>query len=57
MARVQLIEKEQASPKAKELYEKIEKNGARILNLYKVLNQTEGTLTEKVIFCLMPLRV
>jgi alkylhydroperoxidase family enzyme len=37
MARVQLIEKEQASPKAKELYEKIEKNGARILNLYKVL--------------------
>ena len=37
MARVQLIEKEQASPKAKELYDKIEKNGARILNLYKVL--------------------
>jgi AhpD family alkylhydroperoxidase len=37
MARVQLIEKEQASPKAKELYDKIEKNGAKLINLYKVL--------------------
>ena len=36
MARVRLIEKEQASPEVKEIFQKIEDNGARILNLYKV---------------------
>ncbi len=36
MARVSLIEKEQASPEVKEVFQKIEDNGARILNLYKV---------------------
>lgn len=36
MARVRLIEKEEAPPEVKELFQKIENNGARILNLYKV---------------------
>jgi len=36
MARVRLIEKEQALPEVKEVFQKIESNGARILNLYKV---------------------
>jgi len=36
MARVRLIEKDQASPEVKEIFQKIEDNGARILNLYKV---------------------
>jgi len=36
MARVRLIEKEQASPEVREIFQKIEDNGARILNLYKV---------------------
>lgn len=36
MARVRLIEKEQAPPEVKEIFQKIEDNGARILNLYKV---------------------
>jgi len=36
MARVRLIQKEQASPEVKEIFQKIEDNGARILNLYKV---------------------
>jgi len=31
-----LIEKEQAPPEVKEIFQKIEDNGARILNLYKV---------------------
>jgi len=36
MARVRLIEKEQAPPEVREIFQKIEDNGARILNLYKV---------------------
>ena len=36
MARVRLIEKEQAPSEVKEIFQKIEDNGARILNLYKV---------------------
>ena len=36
MARVRLIEKELAPPEVKEIFQKIEDNGARILNLYKV---------------------
>jgi len=36
MARVGLIEKEQASPEVREIFQKIEDNGAMILNLYKV---------------------
>jgi 4-carboxymuconolactone decarboxylase len=37
MARVKLIEKEQAPPEIKELFQQIEGNGARIINFYKVL--------------------
>jgi len=37
MARVRLIEKEQAPPEIKELFQQIEGNGARIINFYKVL--------------------
>jgi len=36
MTRVSLIGKEQAPPEVKEVFQKIESNGARILNLYKV---------------------
>lgn len=36
MARVCLIEKEQAPPEVREIFQKIEDNGAKILNLYKV---------------------
>jgi len=37
MARVKLIQKEQAPPEMKELLQQVEDNGARIINLYKVL--------------------
>jgi 4-carboxymuconolactone decarboxylase len=37
MARVKLVRKEQAPPEIKELFQQIEDNGARIINLYKVL--------------------
>ena len=37
MARVKLIQKEQAPPEMKELFQQIESNGARIINFYKVL--------------------
>ena len=36
MARVRLIDKEQAPPEVREIFQKIEDNGAKILNLYKV---------------------
>ena len=37
MARVRLIEKAEASPKVQEVYQKIEDNGAKVINLYKTL--------------------
>lgn len=37
MARVRLIEKAEASPKVQEVYQKIEDNGARVINLFKAL--------------------
>lgn len=37
MSRVRLMEKSQASPEVKEVYDKIERNGAEVFNLYKVL--------------------
>jgi 4-carboxymuconolactone decarboxylase len=37
MARVKLIQKEQAPPEIKELFQQIEGNGARIINFYKLL--------------------
>ena len=44
MARVRLIGKEQASPEVSELYGKMEKNGARIINLYRVLAHNSRVL-------------
>jgi 4-carboxymuconolactone decarboxylase len=44
MARVRLIGKDQASPEVGELYDKIEKNGARIINLYRVLAHNSRVL-------------
>lgn len=44
MARVRLIDKDQASPEVSELYDKIEKNGARIINLYRVLAHNSRVL-------------
>jgi len=37
MARIEMIQKAQASPELKEIYNNLSKNGARILNLYRVL--------------------
>ena len=37
MSRVPMIQREQASPEVREVYDKIEDNGARVLNLYRVL--------------------
>ena len=37
MQRVSLVEKEQAHPMVKELYQKQEDSGVEILNLYKVM--------------------
>ena len=37
MARVKLMQKEQAPPEIKELFQQIEDNGARIANLYRVM--------------------
>ena len=44
MARVRLIEKEQALPEVREIFQKIEDNGARILNLYKVVANSPKVL-------------
>jgi len=37
MSRVQMIQREQALPEVKEQYDKIKENGAKVLNLYRVL--------------------
>jgi uncharacterized peroxidase-related enzyme len=37
MARVQLVGKEEAPPEVKEVFQKIEDNGAKIVNLYKAV--------------------
>ncbi len=37
MARVRLLSNDEASPEAKKIYEKLEGNGAKILNLYRTL--------------------
>lgn len=44
MARVTLIEKEKAPPEVKEVFQKIEDNGARILNLYKTVANSPNLL-------------
>ena len=40
MSRISLVQKEQASPEVKELFQKIEDNGARVVNLYKVVSHS-----------------
>ena len=37
MARVGLLNKEQAAPEIREMFQKMEKNGSRILNIFKVM--------------------
>ncbi len=37
MPRVSLVEKDQAHPKVKELYQSVEKHGSQIINLFKVM--------------------
>ena len=37
MSRVSLVQKNQASPEIKELFQQIEDNGARVMNFYKVV--------------------
>ena len=37
MQRVSLVEKDQAHPKVKELYQTVESNGATLINLLKVM--------------------
>lgn len=44
MSRVRLVQKHQAPPEVKELYDKIEANGAKVLNLYKALAHTPSIL-------------
>jgi len=44
MARVKLLQKEEAPPKAKEIYDKIEEGGARIINLYRALAHNPSVL-------------
>lgn len=44
MARIKMVQKEQAPPEVKEVYDKIEENGARVLNLYRVLAHSPHVL-------------
>ena len=39
-----MVQPDQASPEAKEIYDKIEKNGAKVINLYKVLAHNPSVL-------------
>ncbi len=49
MARVPLVEKEQASDKVKEVYQKVEDNGARVINLFKALANSPTNILLNVI--------
>ena len=44
MAHVRLLQKEEAQPKAREIYDKIEQSGARVLNLYRALAHNPDVL-------------
>ena len=44
MSRVQTVQKDQAPLEVKEIYTKIEENGARVINLYRVLAHTPNVL-------------
>jgi len=37
MSRVNLVQKDQAAPEVKELFQRIEENGAKVINLYRVV--------------------
>ncbi len=49
MARVPLVEKEQASDKIREVYQKVEDNGARVINLFKALANSPTNILLNVI--------
>jgi len=40
MSRISLVQKDQASPEIKELFQKIEDNGAKVINLYRVVGHS-----------------
>ncbi len=44
MSRVPLIQNDQAPPPVKEIYDRIEKNGARVLNLYRAAAHSPAVL-------------
>ncbi len=44
MARVQKIEKEQASPEAREMFESMEQKGVKIINLYRILAHSPSVM-------------
>ena len=44
MTRVRKVQSEQVPPKVKEIYDKIEGNGARVINLYRVLAHNSDVL-------------
>ena len=49
MARVKLIEKAEAAPKILEVYQKIEDNGAKVINLFKALaNSPTGIMLNTI---------
>ena len=44
MSRVQAVQKDQARPEVREIYDKIEENGAKVLTLYRVLAHSPNVL-------------
>ena len=48
MARVRLLQNEEAPPKSKDLFEKIERNGATVLNLYRAVAHSPSTISSFV---------
>ncbi|NQT71322.1 MAG: carboxymuconolactone decarboxylase family protein [Chloroflexi bacterium] len=45
MARVRLLTNDEAPPKTRELFEKIENNGATVLNLYRAVGHSPSTIS------------
>ena len=48
MARIRLLQKEDAPPKSRELFDKIEANGASVLNLYRAVAHSPSTIASFV---------
>ena len=44
MSRVQTVQNDQARPEVREIYDKIEEHGAKVLNLYRVLAHSPNVL-------------